>query len=71
LKIAVDLNDDVTGRLLEARVERAGLAVVSVEVEDPHLLVLCRQAIQVLTTAVVAAIVHEDDFERPSLRGRM
>jgi len=71
LKIAVDLDDDVTGRLLEARVERAGLAVVSVEVEDPHLSVLCRQAIQVLTTAVAAAIVHEDDFERPSLRGRM
>ena len=71
LKVAVDLDDDVTGRLLESRVERAGLAIVSVEVEDLHLPVLYRQTIQVLTTAVAAAIVHEDDFEQPSLRGRM
>jgi hypothetical protein len=66
LKIAVDFDDDVTGRLLEARIERAGLAVVSVEVETSTW-VLCRQAIQFPTA--VAAIVHEmisnDELQRP------
>ena len=71
LKIAVDLDDQFAGRLTEARVERAGLAVVSVEVEDPHLPVLRRQAIQCFAAAVAAAIVHENDFERTSLRGRV
>ena len=71
LKIAVGLDDQFAGRLTEPRVERAGLAVVSVEVEDLHLSVLVRQAIQCITAAIAAAIVHENDFERPSLRGRM
>jgi hypothetical protein len=62
LKIAVDFDDQFAGRLLEARVERAGLAVVSVEVEDPHLLVLCRQTIQLLTTSVAAAIVYKENL---------
>ncbi len=71
LEVAVDLDDDVSGRLAEARFERASLAVVSIEVEHPNLGVLCCQAIQLITAAVAAAIVNEDDFERPSLRGRV
>jgi anaerobic glycerol-3-phosphate dehydrogenase len=71
LEVAVDLDDDVSGRLAEARFERAGLAVVSIEVEHPNLGVLRRQAIQLISTAVAAAIVNKDDFERPSLRGRV
>ena len=42
LKITVNLDNDVTGRLFEARVERAGLAVISIEVEHPHVGVLRR-----------------------------
>ena len=71
LKIAVDLDDDFAGRLPESRVERAGFAVISVEVEHPNLGVLRRQTIQCVATAVAAAIVHEDDFEWPSFRGRV
>src|SRR5215510_10833112 len=71
LKVAVDLDDDVAGRLTESRFERAGLAVISVEMEHPNLGVLLCQAIQCFATAVVAAVVHENDFERPSLRGRV
>jgi hypothetical protein len=71
LEVAVDLDDDVSGRLAEARFERAGLAVVSIEMEHPNLGVLRCQAIQLITAAVAAAIVNEDDFERPSLRGRV
>jgi len=71
LKIAVDLDDDFSGRLAEACFERAGFSVISVEVEHPNLGVLRRQTIQCVATAVAAAIVHEDDFERPSLRGRV
>ena len=71
LKIAVDLDDDFSGRLAEACFERTGFPVISVEVEHPNLGVLRRQTIQCVATAVAAAIVHEDDFERPSLRGRV
>ena len=71
LKIAVYLDDNVSERLIEARFERTGLAVISIEMEDSNLSVLCRHAIQRLTTAVAAAIVHKDDFERPRLRGRV
>jgi hypothetical protein len=71
LEVAVDLDDDISGRLAEARFERAGLAVVSIEVEHPNLSMLRRQTIQFITAAVAAAIVYEDDLERPSLRGRM
>jgi len=67
LKIAIDSDDQFAGRSAEARVECAGLAVVSVEVKRGNLGVLRRQAIHLLT----AAIVHENDFERTSLRGRM
>lgn len=71
LKIAVDLDDDFAGRLSEACFERAGFSIISVEVEHPNLGVLRRQTIQRFATAVAAAIVHEDDFERPSLRGHV
>jgi len=71
LKIAIDSDDQFAGRSAEARVERAGLAIVSVEVKRGNLGVLRRQAIQLLTAAVAAAVVHENDFERTSLRGRM
>ena len=71
LEIAVDLDDQFAGRLCETRLERAGLTVISVEVEHPNLRVLCPKAIQHLTASVAAAIVHEDDFERPGLRGRV
>ena len=67
LKVAVYLDDNVSERLIEARFERAGLAVISIEVENPNLSVLCGHAIQRLTAAVAAAIVHEDHFERPRL----
>ena len=71
LKVAVDLDDQFAGRLAEACFERAGLAIISIEVEDSNLRVLRRQAIQFFTTTVAAPIVYEDDFERPSLRGRV
>ena len=71
LEIAVNLNDDVSGRLLEARIERTGLAVIAIEMEHPNLGMLPRQTVQFVAAAVGAAIVHEDYFERPSLRGRV
>jgi len=71
LKVAVHVDDNFSGRLAEARFERAGLAVISVEVEHANLGVLCRQSIQFFTAPIATAIVHEDDFERPSLRGRV
>jgi hypothetical protein len=71
LKVAVDLDDQFTGRLAEARFKRAGLAIISIEVEHPNVGVLRCQAIQFFTAAVAATIVYEDDFERPSLRGRV
>src|SRR4029077_17393537 len=40
LKIAVDLDDDFSGRLAEACFERTGFPVISVEVEHPNLGVL-------------------------------
>jgi hypothetical protein len=67
LKIAIDSDDQFTGRSAEPASSAPGLAVVSVEVKRGNLGVLRRQAIQFLT----AAIVHENDFERTSLRGRM
>src|SRR5688572_13174941 len=71
LKVAVYLDDNVTERLIETRFERAGLAVVSIEVEDPNLGMLRRHTIQGLAAAVAAAVVHEDEFERSSLRVRV
>ena len=71
LEVAIDLDDDVSGRLIKARVERTGLTVVSVEVEYPNLGVLPRQAVQLFAAAIAAAIVHKDNFKRSSPRGRM
>ena len=71
LKVAVYLDDNVSERLIEACFERAGLTIISIEVEDSNLGVLRRHTVQCVTAAVAAAIVHEDDFERSSLRGRM
>jgi len=71
LKIAVEVDDQFAGGLIETRFECAGLAVISIEVKYPNLGVLRCQTIQCFTAAVAAAIVHEDDFERPSLRGRV
>lgn len=71
LEVAVDLDDDVSGRLVETRVERTGLSVISVEMEHPNLGVLPRQAVQLFAAAVAAAIVHKDNFKWSSPRGRM
>jgi len=67
LKIAVDVDDQFTGSLREPRFERAGLPVVSIEVERQNLRVLCFKAIQYFTASIAAPVVHEDDFERPGL----
>ncbi len=45
LKIAVGVDDQFAGRLLEPRVKRAGLSVVSIEVEHPNLGILRCQKI--------------------------
>ncbi len=71
LKVAVYLNDNVTERLIETRFERACLAIISIKVEDSNLGMIRRHTIQGLAAAVATAVVHEDEFERPGLRGRM
>ncbi len=71
LKVAVYLDDNVAERLIEARFERTGLAIISIEVEDPHSRMLRRQTIQGLAAAVAAAVVHEDDFEGEPSRPRV
>ena len=71
LKVAVYLDDNVPERLMEACFERAGLTIISIEVEDSNVGVLRRHTVQGVTAAVAAAVVHEDDFKRSSLRGHM
>ncbi len=62
LKIAVDCDDQFSGRLLKARVECAGLSVISVEMERGNLGVLRGQPIHDLAAAVAAAVVHKDNL---------
>ena len=71
LKVAVYLDDNISERLIEACFERTGLAIISIEVKDSNLGVLRRHTVQGVTAAIAAAVVHEDDFKRSSLRGRM
>ena len=60
LKIAVDSNDQFAGRLPEARVERAGLAVVLVEVERgnsgaaPHAIPFPRGVAAAIATKMIS-----------------
>jgi hypothetical protein len=65
LKIAVEFDDELAGRLRKTRVERAGFAVISVEMEHPYLRVLNSQTVQVFTAAVAAAIVYEENLIGP------
>ena len=64
LEIAVDLDDDLARRLSKARVKSAGLTVISVEVEHPHVGMFACQSVQLVAAAIAAPIVHEDDLIR-------
>ena len=67
LEIPVDLDNDLARRLLKARLKRAGLAVISVEVEHPHVGMFACQTVQLVTAAVAAPIVNKENFVRSGI----
>jgi hypothetical protein len=64
LEIAVDLDDDLPGRLPKSSLKRAGLPVISVKVEHSHLSMLASQSIQLIATSIAAPIVNEENLVR-------
>jgi hypothetical protein len=62
LEIAVNLDNDLAQRLPKAGIQRAGLAIIAVEVKHPHLRMRAGQAVQLVAAAVAAAIVNEENF---------
>ncbi len=68
LEIAVDLDDDLAGRLPKARIKRARFAIIAVKVEHPHVRMFTCQAIQLFAAAVTAAIVDKENLIRARAR---
>jgi hypothetical protein len=64
LEIAVDLDDDLSGGLPKSSLKRAGLPVISVEVEHSHLSMLVSQSIQLIAASIAAPIVNEENLVR-------
>jgi hypothetical protein len=62
LQVAVDRDDDVAARVLEARRERRGLAEVLAQREHSHVGIFGVDRAQDLARAVGRAIVHVDDL---------
>ena len=68
LEVAVDRDDDVALGLLEAGLQRGGLAEVAPEPDDAHVVVLRVQTRERREGAVGRAVVDEDDLPRPTER---
>ena len=64
LQVAVDGDDDVALRFRKTRLERARLAEVAPEPDDPNVVVCGVQARQRGERAVGRAVVDEDDLPR-------
>lgn len=64
LEIAVDLDNDFARRLPKTGLERARLAVISVEVKHPNLSMLTSQAVQLVAAAITASVVDEENLIR-------
>jgi hypothetical protein len=65
LAVAVDRDEDLAARVLDAGGERRRLAVVARQPDDPEARLLGREGRQQRRAPVGAAVVDDDDLRRP------
>lgn len=63
LKVSVQRDDQLSVSLPEAGIERGGLAIVPIEVEDSNLTVLCCELVEQWTASIRAAVIDVHDLK--------
>src|SRR6476620_5662554 len=71
LKISVSVDNELAVAVIEPGIERSGLPVVTLKVEDFIFVILSSYSIHDFTAPIGTAVVDENDFKWTSLRGGM